>query len=295
MMTAAVQQAADWCARLHAEDCSEDDRVAFQSWIERDAHHCDVYAHVMGIWGASHTFTQPAVRRYPMTRRMALGAGLSAVGALALSSRPADAMIIRTGRGESRALRCEGAALLLDACSAVILPARRHGRNVRLVQGRLGIDVKARETWFFEASQCAFQVSSGRFDVQIDQRELAATVLKGTMTVHRRNASSLVLTQGERLILHPDGHASRDRPRLFDLSAWRNGRAVFRDTPLQKAVREMNRYSARQIKIVSPDLQAERISGIFHTAHVDRFVQELDRVLPVTIEKGATIRIMKVR
>lgn len=294
-MTASVKQAADWCARLHAEDCSEEDRLAFQSWIERDARHRDVYAHVMGIWGTSHTFTQPAVRRYPITRRAALGAGLSAVGALALTARPADAMIIRTKRGESRALRCDGAALLLDACSAVVLPHRRHGRIVRLVQGRCGIDVTARDTWCFETSQCALQASPGRFDVRIDRRELVATVLKGTMTVHRPSVPPFVLTQGERLILHPDGRVTRDRPRLFDLSAWRDGRAVFRDTPLQEAVREMNHYSARPIEIVSPDLQAARISGTFHTAHVDRFVQDLDRVLPVRIEEGAVIRIMKVR
>ena len=46
-------QAADWCMRLHDDDCPPAVRQDFQRWIERDPRHAFEYAKMLEIWELS--------------------------------------------------------------------------------------------------------------------------------------------------------------------------------------------------------------------------------------------------
>lgn len=75
-------------------------------------------------------------------------------------------------------------------------------------------------------------------------------------------------------------------------TAWREGKVVFRAEPLAAAVRRLNRYSRVKIEVADPALAAEPISGVFQTGDAPRFVDALQRSLPISIEsQGDIIRL----
>lgn len=45
-----AEEAAHWCIRLHDEDCSEDDRQAFQRWLVTSPEHARKFAEMAEIW-----------------------------------------------------------------------------------------------------------------------------------------------------------------------------------------------------------------------------------------------------
>lgn len=86
-----AEEAAHWCMRLHEEDCSEDERQAFQRWLAASPEHAREFAAMQEIWQLSAhlpptTAARPAApapaqapRRRGCLRRMGLAAGLAAL------------------------------------------------------------------------------------------------------------------------------------------------------------------------------------------------------------------------
>ncbi|MNB73672.1 hypothetical protein D3C87_473880 [compost metagenome] len=48
-----ANQAADWCMRLHDNNCPLAERQAFQHWIQLDPRHAFEYAKMLEIWDLS--------------------------------------------------------------------------------------------------------------------------------------------------------------------------------------------------------------------------------------------------
>lgn len=48
-----LNQAAHWCLRLQEDDCTPDERLAFQQWIQLDPRHAFEYAKMLEIWDIS--------------------------------------------------------------------------------------------------------------------------------------------------------------------------------------------------------------------------------------------------
>src|SRR4051794_1792399 len=85
---AITDAAAHWCMRLHAVDCSSEERLAFEQW--RDAHplHAFEYEAMLEIWDVSEHLprpapivTAPASRPDPTWRRYAVAVGVCILAA----------------------------------------------------------------------------------------------------------------------------------------------------------------------------------------------------------------------
>ncbi|GAB3466512.1 FecR/PupR family sigma factor regulator [Azotobacter salinestris] len=86
--TSPAEEAAYWCMRLHEDDCSEDERQAFQRWLDASPEHAREFAAMLEIWELSADLppafgpraAAPArPRRHSCLRRMGLAAGLAAL------------------------------------------------------------------------------------------------------------------------------------------------------------------------------------------------------------------------
>lgn len=95
-----VQDAAHWCMRLHAEDCSEEERAEFRRWLASDPRHADEYAAMEEIWQLSELLPRrsdtpaaaPAWPR-PRTTRRRHWRNQARAAALALFLLPASAYL----------------------------------------------------------------------------------------------------------------------------------------------------------------------------------------------------------
>jgi transmembrane sensor len=66
---------------------------------------------------------------------------------------------------------------------------------------------------------------------------------------------------------------------------WRNGYVTFRDTPLEEAAAEFNRYNARKIVMGDREVAALRVGGNFRWSNTEAFVRLLEQGFPVRSEQ----------
>ena len=65
--------------------------------------------------------------------------------------------------------------------------------------------------------------------------------------------------------------------------AWAEGRLIFQNDELGKAIAEFNRYNRVQLTVADPALAAEPVSGVFNAADPEAFIAFLKSVTAVEI------------
>lgn len=109
----------------------------------------------------------------------------------------------------------------------------------------------------------------------------------GARTRVRMLNGTIELSAGEELRVSHSGQATiTANADLEAATAWRDGKVIFRAEPLESAVRRLNRYSRVQIEVVDPALAAEPISGVFEAGNASRFVDALQRSLPIAADSS---------
>ena len=100
-----------------------------------------------------------------------------------------------------------------------------------------------------------------------------------------------VLEPGERWVFARSARLARiDRPAIEAVTAWRKGEIVFENTPLSTAVDEMNRYSARKLRLGAGAVAQMPVSGLFRSGDAENFALALTNTHPLeAIELGNEI------
>jgi transmembrane sensor len=70
---------------------------------------------------------------------------------------------------------------------------------------------------------------------------------------------------------------------VLAITAWRQGKLVFDDTPVSEALSQMQRYS-RQTVTIDPAVAQIRVSGVFTAGDLEGFVSALKSYYPVTLK-----------
>lgn len=100
------------------------------------------------------------------------------------------------------------------------------------------------------------------------------------------------LIAGDELNVEPDG-----RTRLLPNSdvaatiAWRRGKIIFHSTPLDEAIRRLNRYSSLQLELSDPSLSQERISGVFKLGDSAAFAEAAESSLHLVAQSAGRNRL----
>jgi len=196
--------------------------------------------------------------------------------------------------GEMQAVPApDGSQITLNTDSAIRLAFTRRERRVELKHGEA----------FFEVAKD----SRRPFVVAVDSRRIVAV---GTaFSVHRKDdGMRVVVAEGEVRVELPDWQTTRMQSLAAgsvlsaandgvtvqtrttaeieqDLS-WRSGILTFRETRLEDAVAEFNRYNERKLVIEDPKLAEIQIGGVFGTTNLDSFVQLLEDGFSIRVARG---------
>ena len=76
------------------------------------------------------------------------------------------------------------------------------------------------------------------------------------------------------------------------MTSWRQGRHLFRATPLAEAVEEVNRYASRKVRLGDPALAELQVGGNFIAGDSEQIVAAFAAVLPVRIVQGGNNEII---
>ncbi|MGV8942447.1 MAG: FecR family protein [Lysobacter sp.] len=218
----------------------------------------------------------------------------------------------RTDIAEQRVIPLEdNSSIALDGATALRVQFNNDARTVELVDGQAQFSVAYDPARPFKvhageltvvALGTIFTVEqvAGRTRVILIEGRVA--VLPDTRRASRLNAlldkptpaastdpaayasGTMELGVGDELRLDRDGRANVTKVDLDSATAWRRGKLVFHDIPLDEAVSRMNRHSRLQIRMEDPELAALPVSGVFQAGDAGAFAHALESYLPLSAD-----------
>lgn len=282
------RQAADWLARLHADDRSAEDEAAFRAWLSADPSHAPAFEHASAIWDAVGGLRDEPRSATPhrISRRavMAGGVGIMLTGGLTVGWQQAHAGVYKTGIGEQRRFMLDdGTRIMLDTNTQVRFRARDSMRLLSLEAGRVDLDI-ARDPRPFvvEAGERRVVAQTARLDLRRDGGQIRFTAIQGSARVEAFDAQ-VTLSAGQRIAMAAGRPDQLDKPELDDLVAWQSGRLAFRDETVAQAAAEMNRYTSRALIVADRKAASLRLSGVYRVGDPEAFARSLAVLLPVQI------------
>lgn len=307
-------EASLWAARLDGGGMTDADRAALDAWLAGNPEHRWVLSRYrqlsaelddqLGTAAESLVAREAAVRR---RRWRAASVVFAAAAALAFGFfvfGGAREVVTHTGERHVASLE-DGSRVELNAQTDLRVDFSRRERRVRLVRGEALFHVAAdpARPFFVETPAGVVRVTGTVFNVRAaSEARVEVTVLEGHVRVRATSEpvadGEAALTAGRQARMNGGRVEVRTLPEgaAQDVIAWRDGQAVFVDTPLADALERFAAYHARTIR-VEPDAADLRLGGRFALDDLDGLLEAVQRVLPVRAmqaENGA-VRIARVK
>jgi len=308
---AVLEEAAGWRMRMDEPGWSPADEAALDAWLAEDAAHEDAFARSGDVWDYfdEHAAAPEMMRarrdaidraqrqaggrwaeralRLPAPARIA--AGVAAAAVLGAGAYPLldGKDVYRTDFGERRVVTlADGSRISLDGETKLVVRYTKGARELKLVSGQARFDV-ARDPLrpFTVAARDQTVVATGTaFNIDVSAPAVCVTLIEGKALVLRREARPIELEGGEQLIV--TARPVVEQADVTEATAWQQGKIIFDDEPLAKAVERVNRYSERKVTVGDAAARAERVSGVFDAGDVDAFVEAVTYYLPVEAAVG---------
>jgi len=104
--------------------------------------------------------------------------------------------------------------------------------------------------------------------------------------MRRAEEGALLLTADHQVTIQSGGSAQPVREVDSERAlAWAEGRLIFQNDELGRAVTEFNRYNHVQLAVRDPELAAKPVSGVFNAADPEAFIAFLESVASVEIDR----------
>jgi transmembrane sensor len=310
-----VEVAAHWCMRLHATDCTDEERAQFQLWLEEHPSHAIEYDAMLEIWDLSEQLPasqpspsqRPALRQAlpiptlpvrprrrgwrPQARAIALAVvalPLAAYGGWMMGWLPNSYEHYETEQNISRITLGDGSEVELNSNSDISFSNFRDQRHVSLNTGEAYFHVThdSAHPFVVSAGEGSITVTGTRFNVWKYQDSVVVTVTEGSVRVQSER-------QGNDSTLTPNMQASFKsgdlKPKVVSVDtqtalAWRDGKLILNNITLGEAVPMLNRYLDEPLLLADQSTADIRIGGIYSTRDIASLVKALPKVLPIKLE-----------
>jgi transmembrane sensor len=311
--TTAKGQAVDWFVRLQSQSGSEEDWPAFERWLSADPVHATAFEAVERLWvdldlaktDVPAPFQTAQIIPFRLRRTAgrwrvwAVGGGVAAmlVAALAITYlrtpvEPPTGQVVATAKGQRKTtVLADGTRIDLDSATTIAVQLDRNHRAVRLLGGEAAFAVKPDPARPFVVTAADRRITDVGtvFDVLAVDDVLKVTVAQGEVAVaptHHSAGSTADVKAGHQLV-HQIGRP-RSTISVVDAEAsmaWRSGRLVYQDAPLQAVALDLNRYFRTPIRLKDDRAAKLRFSGVLVLDSEDAVVRRLQVFLPVVVER----------
>jgi len=286
-------QALDWIVRLHSGAMRPVDHAAWQEWRQTSPAHEAAAQEAELIWqgiGSAGSAWGRKRRNNRITRRALIGGGAAVVVAGGLNQLGVLGTHLlaeyQTATAERRNIRLEdGTSVVMNARTALSSMFGNGGRGVSFYRGQAFFDVDRHERGPFHVSSGGHDILSlgGAFDIDLNHEHLTVTVFEGRATLIRAGRE-LHLSANQRLrVGYGEAQPQVDLVDGEMAGAWRRGKLIFNRRSLADLAVELERYRGGRILILSDQLAALEVSGVFDLSDPDAVLETIQMSLPVQV------------
>lgn len=310
-----AEDALRWFVRLQSGDVSEQERCTFRLWLEESDAHRSEFDRIENLWTdldqlrgkpfpvleqaveywhakGPHPAQRSCSRRPRFRLSMALAAMLAVVsaGTYWWTFVRAEIFELHTATGEQRtATLPDGSTITLNTNTSTTIRLSGTERRVVLKEGEIWVTVahEARRPFEVVAGNGTIRDIGTQFTIRKLSDRVTVTVAEGLVEVSTHAARAAegglhIVAKGHQLWYSDDGRVSMvESVDTQAVTAWVQGKLVFRAMPLAEVLREVGRYRNGRIQIVDPSLADLLVSGVFNSHDLDSFLQALEGAVPV--------------
>lgn len=305
---AITDAAAHWCMRLHADDCTPRERLAFEQWLHAHPLHAFEYEAMLEIWELARDLPRPEPMTVPRAQArpqapwrtfgvaaavFALALPLAAYTGWNLGWLPNSYQHFEAGDTVRQITLKDGSQVELNLGSELTYRNYKDRRQVSLKKGEAFFSVSHDTTHPFivKAAEGKIRVTGTQFNVWMYEDQVKVNLIEGSVLV-----SSNDDLPGDGLRLGPSMQASYHHgdfiPRTSQTYdgdnslAWRNGKLVLDNLALNEALPLINRYLQTPLMLADNSTGAIRIGGIYNIKELNTLVATLPKVLPVYLTRN---------
>ena len=305
---AITDAAAHWCMRLHAIDCTAQERLAFEQWLDAHPLHAFEYEAMLEIWEVAGDLPRPVTegaavlpfkpaspwRTFGIAAAVCgLALPLAAYSGWNLGWLPNAYEHIEAGDTVRHVTLSDGSEVELNLGSNLTFTNYKDQRRVTLNKGEAFFKVShdTSHPFIVKAADGRIRVTGTQFNVWMYEDQVRVNLVEGSVLV-----SSNDDLPGDGLRLGPAMQASYGRgdytariSQTYDNDnslAWRNGKLVLDDLALSDALPLINRYLENPLMVADNSTGAIRIGGIYNIKELDTLVTSLPKVLPVYLTRN---------
>ncbi|PKU23067.1 FecR family protein [Telmatospirillum siberiense] len=296
------EQAVDWHVRLRSGNTKEFNQNAFEEWCRQDPENRREFEKTEAVWHAVERlrpiYGQRQRRSWARTHWIGLTAAALAAAFTAwilVSDDPWPTLTptsFATDKADHRDVTLrDGTIIHLNADTLVVTETSLWKRRYRLERGEAIFEVAHNSLRPFEVTvdKAIIRDLGTRFDIRRENQGARLSVFEGSVELNISDGQqNREIHEGQAVHFGP-GTISQTTPMAEQaLTAWRNGRFTFADSPLEDAVVQLNRYRQNRIVIRDAAIAKLRISGVFDTNNTDGILQALELALPVVVQHDPT-------
>lgn len=307
------EAAAWWFSRVNAGQCSPAQLAALHAWRQANPEHDKEYRAMEQLWQWADRVPASEMRalaaeprsstqrRLFASRRGFVVAGLAACTAVAggagllLSGNLHDGKKIQlaTARGQRRTeILPDGTRLDLNTHSSLTFRVSNGKRVVELLHGDVMFDVAhdSEHPFYVITAVGRVKVLGTQFNVRMEKPlDILVAVESGIVSVRAEAtpvARSVKLMPSMSTHITAQGVSTPQHADVAELTAWRQGKVVFRNRPLASVVSEMNRYLSEPLVIADPRLERLPVAGVFNVDDLPAFLKALPQSLPLRVVRS---------
>ncbi|MCP1214105.1 FecR family protein [Acetobacter okinawensis] len=278
-------EAIEWLALLHSGAASDTDQQGYAAWRQRSPAHEEAAKEAEALFGdigctqtaEEYRLTETALappayrqRARRFGRRVFLGSAAAAgvtwgIGPALVATVASFLATYHTGVGERRNIRLsDGSTVWLNTASALSVHFSPQFRRLTLHAGEALFDVvEDRTRPFIVRSGTGEAEAVGTvYALRKDDSTTQVSVQDGTVLVRAGDGRQQV-TAGQ-AVKYRDGIISSPQAiAVSDLFSWTRGKLIFNRKPLAQIAAEIERYRHGRVVVVSDDLKAMEVSGVF--------------------------------
>jgi transmembrane sensor len=309
------QDAIAWLSLVSSGTATQADAEALKRWCREDPAHAKAYAQAAHVWKNLGPIAAQAPRpdaeviarstQPVIGRRAFLGGSLAAsVAGVAyvtvhpplglwpsLAELTAD---VRTATGEQRRIDvADGIAVDLNTRSSLAFDRAAESPRIVLINGEAVIAAgsKIDRSCVVVAGAGRIRAQDAKFDVRHDDDGRVRVVcLDGRVQVEHQ-AQAIVLNAREQVTYDRLGIGGMRPVDPAVITAWQQGRLVFRKEPLSHVIAEVNRYRPGRIVLMDRQLGARLIDASFQLDRLENVIIYLQQAFDAPVRRlpGAVV------